>query len=85
MPRNNGRAGIMGGSPQAPVGDFWMGDDFFHNGAFRMSYGYEYVKLVETSKTLELVSFGDKDAYDLYLSANRRRYPSRVSVSVAQQ
>ena len=41
-----------------------------------MSYGYEYVKLVETSKTLELVSFGDKDAYDLYLSANRRRYPS---------
>src|SRR6185503_5768456 len=55
-------------SPQAPVGDFWMGDDFFHNGAFRMSYGYEYVKLVETSKNLELVSFGDADAYDLYLS-----------------
>jgi len=59
---------LKAASPQAPVGDFWMGDDFFHNGAFRMSYGYEYVKLVETSKKLELVSFGDKDAYDLYLS-----------------
>jgi uncharacterized protein len=57
-------------SPQAPVGDFWMGDDFFHNGAFRMSYGYEYVKLVETSKKLEVVSFDTKDAYDVYLSLN---------------
>jgi putative CocE/NonD family hydrolase len=47
-----------------------MGDDFFHHGAFRMSYGYEYVKLVETSKNLELVSYGDQDAYDLYLSLN---------------
>ena len=55
-------------SPQAPVGDFWMGDDFFHNGAFRQSYGYEYVKLVESSKTLEVVSFDQKDAYDWYLS-----------------
>lgn len=57
-------------SPQAPVGDFWMGDDFFHNGAFRMSYGYEYVKLVETSKNLAVVSFDQADAYDLYLSLN---------------
>ena len=57
-------------SPQAPVGDFWMGDDFFHNGAFRMSYGYEYVKLVETSKNLALVSFDKADAFDVYLSLN---------------
>jgi putative CocE/NonD family hydrolase len=61
---------LKAASPQAPVGDFWMGDDFFHHGAFRMSYGYEYVKLVETSKNLELVSYGDQDAYDLYLSLN---------------
>jgi len=27
---------LKAASPQAPVGDFWMGDDFFHNGAFRM-------------------------------------------------
>ena len=29
-------------SPQAPMTDTWLGDDFFHQGAFRMSYGFEY-------------------------------------------
>lgn len=55
-------------SPQAPVADFWLGDDFFHNGAFRQSYGHEYVKSLETSKVVEPVSFGKTDAYDWYLS-----------------
>ncbi len=26
---------LKASSPQAPVADFWMGDDFFHHGAFR--------------------------------------------------
>src|SRR5689334_14869923 len=55
-------------SPQAPVADFWMGDDFFHNGAFRQSYGHEYVKMVEAAKGSTTVSFGKTDAYDWYLS-----------------
>ncbi len=59
---------LKASSPQAPVADFWIGDDFFHNGAFRQSYGYEYVKSLESSKTLEDVSFGKTDAYDWYLS-----------------
>ncbi|MGI8468501.1 MAG: CocE/NonD family hydrolase [Pyrinomonadaceae bacterium] len=54
-------------SPQAPMTDTWIGDDFFHNGAFRESYGYEYVKSMESSKTFEDVSFGKTDAYDWYL------------------
>ena len=37
-------------SPQAPMIDVWMGDDFFHNGAFRQSYGYDYVLAMESSK-----------------------------------
>ena len=37
-------------SPQAPMIDVWMGDDFFHNGAFRQSYGYDYVLGMESSK-----------------------------------
>ncbi len=37
-------------SPQAPMIDVWMGDDFFHNGAFRRSYGYDYVLSMESSK-----------------------------------
>jgi uncharacterized protein len=28
-------------SPQAPMIDVWKGDDFFHNGAFRQTYGYD--------------------------------------------
>jgi hypothetical protein len=30
--------------------DTWLGDDFFHNGAFRQSYGYEYVTMIESTK-----------------------------------
>jgi len=57
---------LRASSPQAPMTDAWLGDDFFHNGAFRQSYGYEYVKSMETSKEGTDVTF-DKDAYDWYL------------------
>jgi len=57
---------LKASSPQAPMTDTWLGDDFFHNGAFRQSYGYEYVKAMETSKEGTDVNF-DKDAYDWYL------------------
>jgi putative CocE/NonD family hydrolase len=33
---------VKAASPQAPMSDTWMGDDFFHQGAFRQSYGFEY-------------------------------------------
>jgi hypothetical protein len=49
-------------SPQAPMIDVWMGDDFFHNGAFRQTYGYDYVFGMESSKEDTEVSYGkDKD------------------------
>ena len=49
-------------SPQAPMIDVWIGDDFFHNGAFRQSYGYDYVLGVEGDNALSDVSYGkDKD------------------------
>jgi hypothetical protein len=49
-------------SPQAPMIDVWMGDDFFHNGAFRQSYGYDYVLGLESSKEDTAVDYGkDKD------------------------
>ncbi len=32
-------------SPQASPADMWLGDDFHHNGAFRLSYGFEYALL----------------------------------------
>jgi uncharacterized protein len=58
---------LKASSPQAPMTDVFLGDDFFHNGAFRQSYGYEYVKSMESSKENTSVSF-DRDAYDWYLS-----------------
>ncbi len=62
----NAHPALKASSPQAPMTDTWLGDDFFHNGAFRQSYGYEYVRMMETSKENSQVSF-DKDAYDWYL------------------
>jgi hypothetical protein len=49
-------------SPQAPMIDVWMGDDFFHNGAFRQSYGYDYAFMMETNKENSDMTYGkDKD------------------------
>jgi hypothetical protein len=54
-------------SPQAPMIDVWIGDDFFHNGAFRQSYGYDYVLGLESSKTEIQVSYGNIDGFDYFL------------------
>lgn len=55
-------------SPQASPADMWLGDDFHHNGAFRLSYGFEYAAMMETSKETEAFSFDRYDTYDWYLS-----------------
>jgi putative CocE/NonD family hydrolase len=53
-------------APQASPADQWIGDDFHHNGAFRLSYGFEYAYLMEASKEQpELSSVFDR--YDAYL------------------
>ena len=54
-------------SPQAPMTDTWMGDDFFHQGAFRLSYGFEYSADLELSKDMSVPPpIGDWDTYDWY-------------------
>src|SRR5215813_10503519 len=55
--------------PAASPADMWIGDDFHHNGAFRLSYGFEYSYMMESSKEITPVStVTDKfDAYDWYL------------------
>ena len=56
-------------SPQAPMTDAWMGDDFFHQGAFRLSYGFEYAGSMELSKDQSVPLPIDKwDTYDWYLA-----------------
>ena len=41
---------LKAASPQASPADMFLGDDFHHNGAFRLSYGFEYVAMMETAK-----------------------------------
>jgi uncharacterized protein len=56
-------------SPQAPMGDTWMGDDFFHQGAFRQSYALEYTWLMEASRDLRVLPTPSRyDTYDWYRS-----------------
>jgi uncharacterized protein len=56
-------------SPQAPMTDTWMGDDFFHQGAFRLSYGFEYAGSMELSTDSPLsgdLGIASWDTYDWY-------------------
>jgi putative CocE/NonD family hydrolase len=55
-------------SPQAPMTDVWLGDDFFHNGAFRETYGYDYVFAMESSKEATFSQLTE-DAYTFFLRA----------------
>lgn len=55
-------------SPQAPMTDTWLGDDFFHQGAFRGMFGLEYPWAMESG----IVKAGPLrqnrfDKYDWYL------------------
>ena len=43
----------------------WLGDDFHHNGAFRLSYGLEYTYMMESSKEVT-DSSSLVDNYDVY-------------------
>ncbi|MSO51062.1 MAG: X-Pro dipeptidyl-peptidase [Acidobacterium sp.] len=55
-------------SPQASPADMWMGDDFHHNGAFRLSYGFEYATMMESGKDVQDFKFDRYDTFDWYLS-----------------
>ncbi|MGA2631868.1 MAG: CocE/NonD family hydrolase [Terriglobia bacterium] len=54
-------------SEQASPADMYLGDDFHHNGAFRLSYGFEYAARVETGKTNFSFDFDKYDTFEWYL------------------
>lgn len=54
-------------SEQASPADMFLGDDFHHNGAFRLSYGFEYAALLETSKENTQFEFDRYDTFEWYL------------------
>src|SRR5579863_1351024 len=58
---------LKAASEQASPADQFLGDDFHHNGAFRLSYGVEYAAMMETSRTNFRFSFDTRDTFDWYL------------------
>lgn len=76
---------LKASSPQASPTDMFLGDDFHHNGAFRLSYGFEYSYLVENAKEANSeFPFPQFDLYDWYLklgslkNVNEKYYKSRL-------
>ncbi len=71
-------------SEQASPEDQFLGDDFHHNGAFRLSYGFEYAAMMETGKTNFHFRFNRYDTYEWYLrlgplsNANREIFHGRL-------
>lgn len=60
---------LKAASEQASPADMFLGDDFHHNGAFRLSYGFEYAALLETAKESNTnFAFDRADTYQWYLS-----------------
>ena len=80
----NPHPALKAASEQACMGDAWMGDDFFHNGAFRLSYGFEYSALMETSNENYSFQFDTFDLYDWFLrlgvlsNANERYFHGKI-------
>ena len=67
-------------SPQASPASMFLGDDFHHNGAFRLSYGFEYVAALESGKGIRPFAFDKADVYSWYLTLGalshvKERYP----------
>jgi uncharacterized protein len=58
---------LKAASEQASPADMFMGDDFHHNGAFRLSYGFEYAAMMETGKTQFSFNFDQYDTFEWYL------------------
>jgi len=56
-------------SPQAPMTDTWLGDDFFHQGAFRQMYGFWYAWFMEGERAgAGPVPTQPDDLYEWFLS-----------------
>ena len=66
-------------SPQAPMSDTWLGDDFFHQGAFRQTMGLVYAALMEIDRVkFHFLEIPEHDQYGFFL-----KYPTADSAAKA--
>lgn len=77
---------LKASSPQASPADMFLGDDFHHNGAFRLSYAMEYSYMVENEKAANsFFPFPQFDLFNWYLhlgplqNVNAKYFKNRVA------
>lgn len=64
---------VKASSPQASPSDMWIGDDFHHNGAFRLMYTFGWlagnaaVRSSPSEKRGERFNYGTEDGYQFFL------------------
>jgi uncharacterized protein len=63
----NPHPALKASSEQACMSDLFLGDDFHHNGAFRLSYGFEYTYELENNHTNSDFPFPAFDLFNWYL------------------
>ncbi len=62
---------LKASSPQAPVTDLWMGDDFSHHGALRQTYAHEWAVPLESAKKGGDIKFEEPDLFKWYMGAKK--------------
>jgi len=71
----NSHPAIKAASPQAPIGDWFIGDDFHHNGAFFLPHAFNFYtnfgrpRPQPTQSYGEAFKHGTPDGYDFFLRA----------------
>ncbi len=86
MALRNPHPALKAASEIASPADMFLGDDFHHNGAFRLSYAMEYSALVEAEKESNFnFQFDTEDTYEWYLklgplsNVNRNYYHGKIA------
>jgi len=80
----NHHPALKASSEQACMSDLFLGDDFHHNGAFRLSYGFEYSYELENNNTNSDFEFPAFDLFDWYLklgslkNVNKEYFHNRI-------
>ncbi len=71
----SGHPALVAGSPQAPVTDYYLGDDVYHNGAFMLAANFGFYQGFRPREgdpalppAVLPVDYGTPDGYDFYLS-----------------
>ena len=84
MALNEPHPALKAASPQAWPADMFLGDDFHHNGAFRLSYGFEYAAMMESGRDVRQFKFDQRDTFEWFLDlwplsvANTRHFHDKI-------